>query len=200
MMPTVRMTTLAGALAVSACAGPMGPDGPMAPPVPGAPQGPSLAAPPCDLTVWPDERFWGGSAAFTTDQKRVGLWWNDRISSIEIRSGVWQFFMDNDYLGASVVAGPGRYASIGPVWNDQISSFRCLGQDGYAPPKPWPSSPPPQPRDTSQDVDPTVEKFDKGGNPNYDADGNYIGGSGLGTTVDNPDVPSDPTGVTESIP
>jgi hypothetical protein len=44
----------------------------------------------------------------------------------------------------------------------------------------------------SQAVDPTVQKFDKDGNPNYDADGNYIGGHGLGTTVDNPDAETSP--------
>jgi len=40
----------------------------------------------------------------------------------------------------------------------------------------------------SQAVDPTVQKFDRQGNPNYDADGNYIGGHGLGTLVDDPDA------------
>jgi hypothetical protein len=44
--------------------------------------------------------------------------------------------------------------------------------------------------DSSQAVDPTVQKFDKDGNPNYDENGNYIGGHGLGTTVDNPDASS----------
>lgn len=43
----------------------------------------------------------------------------------------------------------------------------------------------------SQEVDPTVQKFDKDGNANYDTDGNYIGGHGLGTLVDNPDVGND---------
>lgn len=43
----------------------------------------------------------------------------------------------------------------------------------------------------SQQVDPTVQKFDRDGNPNYDADGNYIGGHGLGTLVDNPDATPD---------
>lgn len=42
----------------------------------------------------------------------------------------------------------------------------------------------------SQSADPTVEKFDKDGNPNYDENGNYIGGHGVGTMVDNPDAPS----------
>ena len=45
--------------------------------------------------------------------------------------------------------------------------------------------------DTSQQVDPSVQKFDKDGNPNYDADGNYIGCHGLGCKVDNPDTKTD---------
>jgi len=42
-----------------------------------------------------------------------------------------------------------------------------------------------------QQVDPTVQKFDKDGNPNFDEDGNYIGGHGIGTMVDNPDAPQE---------
>ena len=49
---------------------------------------------------------------------------------------------------------------------------------------------PTEARDTSQDVDPTVEKFDKVGNPNYDTDGNDQGAHGLGKLVDNPDAPA----------
>lgn len=44
-------------------------------------------------------------------------------------------------------------------------------------------------RDTSQDADPTVQKFDKDGNPNYDIHGNYQGAHGMGALIDNPDVP-----------
>lgn len=46
---------------------------------------------------------------------------------------------------------------------------------------------PSQARDTSQDVDYSVQKFDKDGNPNYDESGNYQGCHGAGCNVDNPD-------------
>lgn len=39
-----------------------------------------------------------------------------------------------------------------------------------------------------QQVD-NIQKFDRNGNPNYDENGGYIGGHGLGTTIDNPDAP-----------
>jgi len=44
-------------------------------------------------------------------------------------------------------------------------------------------------RDTSQDADSSVQKFDKDGNPNYDTKGNYQGPHGTGALVDNPDAP-----------
>jgi len=36
-----------------------------------------------------------------------------------------------------------------------------------------------------------IEKFDKDGNPNFDANGNYIGANGIGKLVDNPDKDND---------
>ena len=45
--------------------------------------------------------------------------------------------------------------------------------------------------DRSQDADPTVQKFDKDGNPNYDERGNYQGPHGIGALVDNPDSGND---------
>jgi hypothetical protein len=46
-----------------------------------------------------------------------------------------------------------------------------------------------RPAANTQQVD-DIQKFDKDGNPNYDADGNYQGGHGIGTMVDNPDAPA----------
>lgn len=44
------------------------------------------------------------------------------------------------------------------------------------------------PQDTSQQADPTIQKFDKDGNPNYDTSGKYQGCHGMGCKVDNPDT------------
>ena len=46
----------------------------------------------------------------------------------------------------------------------------------------------PRKRDTSQDVDTSIKKFDDEGNPNYDTEGGYIGCHGVGCLVDNPDA------------
>jgi hypothetical protein len=39
--------------------------------------------------------------------------------------------------------------------------------------------------------------YDRYGMANYDQDGNYIGAHGIGTLVDNPDVPGDPAALVE---
>jgi hypothetical protein len=50
----------------------------------------------------------------------------------------------------------------------------------------------------NQQVD-KIDKFDKDGNPNYDADGRYIGGTGMGKLVDNPDIDSDGDGILDNV-
>jgi hypothetical protein len=58
----------------------------------------------------------------------VGDYWNDKISSIVIASGVWQFFQHWHYEGASWVLGPGyyRWVESANIPNDIISSFKCI--------------------------------------------------------------------------
>jgi hypothetical protein len=58
------------------------------------------------------------------DQKDVGPHWNDRISSIVVVSGIWEFYWDQQYKGEVMTLPPGGYPFVGGHWNDQISSFR----------------------------------------------------------------------------
>lgn len=55
--------------------------------------------------------------------------WNDRVSSIVIISGQWQFFSDANFGGnRSHVVGPGYYPDITSLGlpHDTISSFKCV--------------------------------------------------------------------------
>lgn len=50
---------------------------------------------------------------------------NDRVSSIVIRSGRWEFCTDADYRGRCTTLGPGSYGNLGTMGlNDEISSLR----------------------------------------------------------------------------
>lgn len=122
-------------------AGPGLPPGPSAVPLPAPPPPP----PACQLKVWREAKFWGPMDTYIADTKDLSLWMNDNISSIEIVSGVWQFFEDKDYLGASVNVGPGRYPNLGGFWNERISSFRCLRDGGPVSRDPWNDNPRPTP-------------------------------------------------------
>jgi hypothetical protein len=58
----------------------------------------------------------------------IGDFWNDRISSLIVVSGVWRFYRDEYYKGAHWDLGPGYYESFftekGP--DDVVSSFQAI--------------------------------------------------------------------------
>jgi len=80
----------------------------------------------CEMIVYSDENYRGPSRQFYSGTPFVGDYWNDRISSVQIISGVWAFFWDAGFEGERFEAGPGGYRYVGDHWNDQISSFRCI--------------------------------------------------------------------------
>ncbi len=56
------------------------------------------------------------------------LSFNDKVSSIIIRSGRWEFCTDKDYRGRCTTLGPGRYGNLSDMGlNDALSSFRPSG-------------------------------------------------------------------------
>jgi Beta/Gamma crystallin len=61
----------------------------------------------------------------------VGDHWNDQISSVIVRCGQWQFFLDANMGGNSTTVGPGCYTFVENMPfnfpNDAISSFQCVG-------------------------------------------------------------------------
>lgn len=81
----------------------------------------------CAVTLFEHVNFNGDSFDIRRDVPWVGDRWNDRISSIVVDAGVWEFFEDINYGGRSFRMGPGERPSMGQFWNDRISSFRCIG-------------------------------------------------------------------------
>ena len=61
----------------------------------------------------------------------LGDFWNDRISSLIVVSGVWRFYRDEYYKGDHWDLGPGFYECFftekGP--DDVISSFQAIESD-----------------------------------------------------------------------
>jgi hypothetical protein len=76
-----------------------------------------------DVEVFADRDFRGGGTAVSRDERSLtNIGFNDRISSIVIREGRWEFCEHADFRGQCVVYGPGRYSTID--LNDRISSIR----------------------------------------------------------------------------
>jgi len=81
-----------------------------------------------ELVVFDRIGFKGAAARTNLSFHYLGDFWNDRISSLIIVSGVWRFYRDDYYKGDSWDLGPGYYESFfkdkGP--DDVISSFQAI--------------------------------------------------------------------------
>ncbi|HEX6705964.1 MAG TPA: beta/gamma crystallin-related protein [Albitalea sp.] len=53
---------------------------------------------------------------------------NDRASSVVVRSGRWQVCSDSDFKGACVELGPGEYSALDARLTNQVSSAREVGE------------------------------------------------------------------------
>ena len=85
-------------------------------------------APMPELVIFDHVGFKGAACRTNLSFHYLGDFWNDRISSVIIVSGVWRFYRDDYYKGDFWDLGPGFYESFfkdrGP--DDVISSFQAI--------------------------------------------------------------------------
>jgi hypothetical protein len=81
-----------------------------------------------ELVIYDHICFGGAYARTNLSFHYIGDFWNDRISSIIVVSGVWRFYRDEYYKGPHWDLGPGYYESFftekGP--DDVVSSFQAI--------------------------------------------------------------------------
>ncbi len=81
-----------------------------------------------EVIVFDHAGFKGAYARTNLSFHYLGDFWNDRISSLIVVSGVWRFYRDDHYKGDHWDLGPGYYDSFfteaGP--DDVISSFKAI--------------------------------------------------------------------------
>ncbi len=81
-----------------------------------------------ELVVYDHVCFKGAYARTHLSFHFIGDFWNDRISSLIVVSGIWRFYRDEYYKGPSWDLGPGYYESFftekGP--DDVVSSFQAI--------------------------------------------------------------------------
>jgi hypothetical protein len=80
-----------------------------------------------ELTLYTDDNFGGRSVTLggtTPDLVRNGF--NDRTSSVVVRSGTWELCQDADFRGRCIVLQRGEYRKL-EGFNDRVSSAREVG-------------------------------------------------------------------------
>ena len=85
-------------------------------------------APMPEVVIYDHVGFKGAYARTNLSFHFLGDFWNDRISSLIVVSGVWRFYRDEYYKGDHWDLGPGFYECFfkdkGP--DDVISSFQAI--------------------------------------------------------------------------
>ncbi len=75
------------------------------PPLPPAPANGS-----CEMTIFADPNFGGLSAPTSENQPTLSqAGWMNEISSVQVQSGTWEFYADENFGGVSMRLSPGTY-------------------------------------------------------------------------------------------
>jgi hypothetical protein len=92
----------------------------------------------CEVRVYAEENFAGKPWRTNDDERRLPDGYNDRVSSIQILSGKWEFFEHYNFNGKALKLAPGEHPRLEGDWSRIISSLRCveptLAQQVTAPP------------------------------------------------------------------
>jgi hypothetical protein len=97
------------------------------------PQAVALTPPPpmpqgsCEVTIFSDQNFAGTGVTTGEEQPQLSQsGWQNQIASIQVKSGVWDFFTDENFTGNTMRLQPGPYQDLGPDWTKKIGSFMCI--------------------------------------------------------------------------
>ena len=80
------------------------------------------------VTIYVDSEFEGESETYTQDVSWVGEKLNDRISSIVVEGGTWEFYENTNHSGKVIQLRAGDYNYLPNEWNDEISSLKIASK------------------------------------------------------------------------
>lgn len=85
-----------------------------------------------EMRVFDNSWFCGQAGIFKQDLAHIRDFWNDRITSVKVISGIWQVWEHPDFHGRTIILGPGEYSNLAinrhGIYNDIISSVRILSE------------------------------------------------------------------------
>jgi hypothetical protein len=80
----------------------------------------------CDVAIFSEPNFSGESSETTEAQPNLeDVGWDDAITSVEVRMGVWDFFSEAEFSGEAIRLEPGSYPVLPQDWLNRINSFMC---------------------------------------------------------------------------
>ena len=81
----------------------------------------------CQITIYSEPQFSSNAVPTGEDQPQLSAsGWQNQIASIQVASGTWDVFTDENYQGQTMRLAPGEYPQLGPEWTKKIGSFMCL--------------------------------------------------------------------------
>ena len=87
---------------------------------------PATPATGCELLIYSETNFKGLSAPSEENQSSLSEdGWQNEIASVQIKSGTWDFYSDEDYAGEMMRLSAGSYPTLDPKWTKHIGSFMC---------------------------------------------------------------------------
>ncbi len=94
----------------------------------------ALVAPPplpqggaCEISIFSEPNFAGTNATASDEQPNLDeIGWQNQIASVQVQSGTWDFFSDQQFTGETMRLDPGEYADLGPQWSKKAGSFMCV--------------------------------------------------------------------------
>ena len=79
----------------------------------------------CNVELYADQHFKGPSWTTTNGWAALGWEFGDKISSIRVHSGIWQFFKRDHFQDQVETLFPGNYPTLNPNVDRAVNSFRC---------------------------------------------------------------------------
>jgi len=100
--------------------------GPANEPAVASPEPGAAPATGCELLIYSETNFKGLSAPSAENQSSLSEdGWQNEIASLQIKSGTWDFYSDEDYAGEMMRLSAGSYPTLDPKWTKHIGSFMC---------------------------------------------------------------------------
>jgi hypothetical protein len=80
----------------------------------------------CEVTIYSEPDLAGQDSTTGDEQPALSQsGWQNAIASIEVKSGVWDFFTDENFSGENMRLRPGTYKTLAPEWTRKINSMMC---------------------------------------------------------------------------